>query len=108
MRKVVVKMIKLLDKMFDSFLYWLERVQWNRDSRRRKRKYKKQSKENSKIQDRLKNAEKLLRDNGYVFERDWQDIYYKGEKYTPIMIEEHQHFGYDTIIITARKYEQGN
>ena len=58
MRKVVVKMIKLLDKMFDSFLYWLERVQWNRDSRRRKRKYKKQSKENSKIQDRLKNAEK--------------------------------------------------
>ena len=54
MRKVVVNMTKLLDKMFDSFLNWLERVQWNRDSRRRNRKYKKQRKANSKIQKRLK------------------------------------------------------
>ena len=48
-------------------------------------------------------AKKVLLDNGYSFERDWQDIKYKGESYTPIMVEEHK----QSIIITARKKERG-
>ena len=100
-------MIKLLDKIFDSFLYWLERVQWNRDSRRQRRKRNKERKARSRLLKKLKKSEMFLRNNGYIFERDWQDIYYKGEKYTPIMIEEYAHFSGDSIIITAKKTEQG-
>ena len=96
-------MIKILDKLFDNFLYWLERVQWERDARRIRRTKKKNEKHLTRIREKIKAAENLLRDNGYTFERDWQDIEYKGEKYTPIMIEEFEHFDHNTIVLTARK-----
>lgn len=90
-------------KMLDRLLDWLERVQWEMDAKRQKNERKKKRKETA----RIKNAKKVLIENGYTFERDWQDIEYKGNKYTPILIEECSGFQKDSIIITARRTEQG-
>lgn len=98
-------MIRILDKLFDSILNWMENVQWNREARRRKRKRKKEAKARHRIQKKIGDAKRLLRDNGYALERNWQDIEYKGEKYTPFMIEEFMYEEKDSIRITARKYE---
>ena len=40
-------MQKWADKMFDSFLNWLENVQWNRDKRRIARELKKEKEANA-------------------------------------------------------------
>ena len=79
--------------------------QRNRDSRRRKRKANKEAKKASRIKKKIDDAKKVLREHGHEFERDWRDIEYKGEKYTPIMVEEHSYFDGDSIIITARKHK---
>lgn len=93
-------MMKWLDKIFDSFLCWLENVQWNRDKRRRARERKKDAKQVARIKKEIDNAKRVLKDNGYVFERDWQDIKYQDRIYTPTMIEE---ISDETIIIHAKK-----
>lgn len=97
--------MKWVDNMFDRLLDWMENVQWNRDSRRRKRKANKEAKKASRIKKKIDDAKKVLREHGHEFERDWQDIEYKGEKYTPIMVEEYSCFEGDSIKITARKYK---
>ena len=97
--------MKWLDNMFDNLLNWMENVQWNRDSRRRKRKANKEAKKASRIKKKIDDAKKVLREHGHTFERDWQDIEYKGEKYTPVMIEECSYYDRDAIIITAQKHK---
>lgn len=94
-------------KMLDRLLDWLERVQWEMDVKRRENERKKKRKETAHIKKKIDNAKKVLIENGYTFERDWQDIEYKGNKYTPIMIEECSGFQKDSIIITARRNVQG-
>lgn len=93
-------MQKWADKMFDSFLNWLENVQWNRDKRRIARELKKEKEANACVKKKVEDAKQVLIDNGYSLERDWQDIIYHSKRYTPVMIEE----GFDskTIIITAK------
>ena len=99
--------MKWLDKMFDSVVYWLENVQWNRDARRRARERKKNAKASARIKKKIDNAKKVLKDNGHTFERNWQNIEYKGERYTPTMIEEVESDKGDIIIIHAIRIEQG-
>ena len=100
-------MIKWLDEIFDRFVCWLENVQWDRDRRRRARERKKEAKEKARIKKEIDNAKRVLKDNGYVFDRDWQDIAYQDRIYTPTMIEEVESDKGDIIIIHARRIEQG-
>ena len=90
-----------LDKMFDKFLYWLENVQWNRDTQRRLKEKKKEQAKIASIKKKVEDAKQVLIDNGYSLEKDWQDIIYQETRYTPVMIEES--FDGKTIIITAKK-----
>ena len=96
-------MMKLLDKIFDEFLNWLENVQWSRDDRRYRRKRKKETKRNLALKKKIDKAKSLLKDNGYTLEREWTDITYRGERYTPTMVEEIISDEGDLIIIHARK-----
>ena len=89
-----------LDKIFDKFLYWLENMQWNRDKRRQEVAEKKKAKRRILHKKEIEKAKRLLMGNGYTFDRDWKDITYKGERYTPTMVEE---ISDDIIIIHAKK-----
>ena len=95
---------KWIDNLLDKCIGFIEWIQHKRFCRMVNKTWAKNKKEEQILQQKIDEAKKVLLDNGYSFERDWQNINYKGESYTPIMIEEYK----ESIIITAKKKERGN
>lgn len=53
---------------------------------------------------RVEFAQKILKSSGVLFDADWMDISYRGEKYRPILLEnDTNQSDEELIIITAKK-----
>ncbi len=87
--------------MFYKIAMWLSDLSEYFEDKHRVRELKKLKKDRDKSVER---AQKLLKLNGVLFDADWMDISYRGEKYRPIMLEEDTNqYDEEMIIITAKK-----
>ena len=95
--KIISMLTSLCWKIEDA----LNEANYNLHDRQRERKGTQEVKRRKKQAQKIQKAKELLESEGYVFERGWEHIKYKGKLYYTKMVEEFEHFDRDTIIITA-------
>ena len=87
--------------MFYRIAMWLSDLSEYFEGVARVRRLKKSKKDRDKS---VKYAQKVLKSNGVLFDADWMDISYRGEKYRPIILEQDTNqYEEELIIITAKK-----